>query len=108
MALDPAARALIDVMDAVFPRLDEAKDGDEARAAVAAAMAGMPASASDPIHHVENRTIAVDDGHIGVRVYRPTTDPAAPVVVFFHGGGWVLCDLDSHDNTCRRIANDSG
>jgi acetyl esterase len=108
MPLDPAARALIDVMNAVFPRLDEAKDGDEARASVAAAMAGMPVAEPDPIHHVEDRTIAVDGGQITVRVYRPTTDQGAPVVVFFHGGGWVLCDLDSHDGTCRRIANDSG
>lgn len=108
MALDPAAQALIDVMDAVFPRLDEAKDGDEARAAVAAAMAAMPVAEPDPILHVEDRAIAVDGGEIAVRVYRPTAEPNAPVVVFFHGGGWVLCDLDSHDSTCRRIANDSG
>lgn len=108
MALDPAAKALIDVMDAVFPRLDEAKDGNEARVAVAAAMAGMPVAEPEPIHHVADHTIAVDGGEIAVRVYRPTANEAAPVVVFLHGGGWVLCDLDSHDGTCRRIANDSG
>ena len=95
-------------MDAVFPRLDDMADGADARRRVAEAMADMPASPAVPVHHVEDRTIPVDGGTIGIRIYRPSTAAAAPVVVFFHGGGWVLCDLDSHDATARRIANDSG
>jgi acetyl esterase len=108
MPLDPAARALIDAMDAVFPRLDDMPDGAEARRRVAEAMADMPVGESAPIHHVADHTIPVDGGEIAVRVYRPTAASDAPVVAFFHGGGWVLCDLDSHDATARRIANDSG
>ena len=108
MTLDPSARVLIDVMDNVFPRLDDMLDGDEARRRVAAAMLDLPMTAPEPIHHVEDRVIPVDGGEIAVRIYRPTADNAAPIVVFFHGGGWVLCDLDSHDATARRIANDSG
>jgi acetyl esterase len=40
-------------------------------------------------------------------VYRPEPigGPALPVVVFFHGGGWSICDLDTHDGTCRSLAN---
>jgi acetyl esterase len=38
------------------------------------------------------------------RLYRPSPDPR-PLLVFFHGGGWVLGDLDSHDRTCRRLAS---
>jgi acetyl esterase len=108
MTLDPAARALIDASAAVFPRLDSLPDGAEARRIVAEALKDMPLAAPQPVRHVEDRTVAVDGGEITVRVYRPTDAPAAPVVVFFHGGGWVLCDLESHDATARRIANDSG
>jgi acetyl esterase len=108
MTLDPAARALIDAMDAIFPRLDDYTDGDEARRKIAEAMVSMPVAAPAPVHQVYDVRIAVEGDEIALRVYRPTDAPAAPVVVFFHGGGWVLCDLDSHDATCRRIANDSG
>jgi acetyl esterase len=108
MPLDPAAKALIDAMEGVFPRLHEMADGAEARRRIAAAMEGAPVAPPDPIHSVADECIDVPGGRITVRVYRPTDHPAAPVVVFFHGGGWVLCDLDSHDATARRIANDSG
>ena len=109
MPLDPAARALIDAMEGVFPRLHEMTDGAEARARAAAALKDLPTAEPEPVAHVEDRTIGVDGGTITLRVYRPRPDdPAAPIVAFFHGGGWVLCDLESHDATARRIANDSG
>lgn len=108
MTLDPSARALIEVMENVFPRLDDMRDGDEARRRVAAAMVDMATAAPDPVHDVKDRMIAVDGGEIALRIYRPSAAASAPIVVFFHGGGWVLCDLDSHDATARRIANDSG
>jgi acetyl esterase len=48
-------------------------------------------------------------GTIPARHYRPATGGApAPLLVFFHGGGWVLGDLDSHDAACRLIARDAG
>jgi acetyl esterase len=49
-------------------------------------------------------------GSIPARVYTPTklrtTDGLAPCLVFFHGGGWVIGDLDSHDVVCRKLAHD--
>lgn len=45
---------------------------------------------------------------VPVRVYRPTLEPKLPVVVFFHGGGFVLGDLDTHDAMCRRLSRTSG
>ncbi|MEI6254557.1 MAG: alpha/beta hydrolase [Mycobacteriaceae bacterium] len=48
-------------------------------------------------------------GTIPARHYRPTaTGTPAPLLVFFHGGGWVLGDLDSHDSACRLISRDAG
>ena len=108
MPLDPSARALIDAMEGVFPRLHVMPDGAEARRQAAEALKDLPMATPEPVYHVEDHTIPVDGGEITVRVYRPTEAPAAPIVAFFHGGGWVLCDLESHDATARRIANMSG
>ena len=47
------------------------------------------------------------DGGPTLRVYRPTADETG-VLVFFHGGGWVIGDLESHDRACRRLAASSG
>lgn len=50
-------------------------------------------------------------GRIPLRLYRPigsTKETALPVLVYFHGGGWVIGDLDTHDTLCRELANGSG
>ena len=50
-------------------------------------------------------------GSIPVRLYRPlgsTEAEALPVLVYFHGGGWVIGDLDTHDSLCRELANGAG
>lgn len=48
------------------------------------------------------------DGRLPIRVYKPTLRPPAPLLVYFHGGGWVVGNLESHDAICRRLARDSG
>jgi acetyl esterase len=50
---------------------------------------------------------AVDCGGIAGRLYRPG-DGELGLLVYFHGGGWTICDLDTHDDMLRRLANDSG
>jgi acetyl esterase len=47
-------------------------------------------------------------GPIPVRVYRPAPQGELPVLVYFHGGGWAICSLETHDATCRQLANDAG
>lgn len=48
-------------------------------------------------------------GAIALRLYRPGPQGAAlPVLVYFHGGGWTIGDLDTHDVLCRQLANGSG
>src|SRR5690625_4278178 len=56
----------------------------------------------EAVAHVTDQQINPD---VKVRVYRPAGEGPFPVVVYFHGGGWVSGDLDMHDSTCRRIAN---
>jgi acetyl esterase len=53
---------------------------------------------------VDERELPAPRGSITLRLYRPS-DATLPLVMFFHGGGWVIGDLDTHDRLCRRIAN---
>ncbi|MBD2182043.1 alpha/beta hydrolase [Aerosakkonema funiforme] len=59
-----------------------------------------------PLYSVENREIPGIAGTIPVRIYTPQAvnkDTPFPILVFFHGGGWVLCDLNTHDPICRHL-----
>lgn len=58
-----------------------------------------------PLAHVDARSIPGPAGEIAARLYRPYggTDPR-PLAVYYHGGGWVVGDLDTHDGVCRFLA----
>jgi acetyl esterase len=106
--LDPTAKLLMDAMDEAFPRV-ETMTGAEARAHVKRMVASL-ATDPEPVARVENRSILGPDGAVPVRIYWPQERPEAPLpaLVYFHGGGWVICDLDTHDPTCRAITNSVG
>ena len=57
---------------------------------------------------VEERTVPGPAGDIPVRVYRPEGAGAFPALVYYHGGGWIIGDLDTHDPLCRHFANAAG
>lgn len=59
------------------------------------------------LHEVSEHRVAVEGGDIAVRVYYPGPG-TAPALLYFHGGGWVLGDLDHSDALCRILARDSG
>jgi acetyl esterase len=56
-----------------------------------------------PVGATEERVTAGAEGNLRARVYRPEGRGPFPTVVFFHGGGWVIGDLDTHDNIARSI-----
>ena len=78
---------------------------EEARAAIAN-FAAMQAGAPEPAR-VEDRNVPGPAGDIPVRVYASAGDNL-PVVMYFHGGGWVLGDIDSHDGTCKQLLAELG
>ena len=57
----------------------------------------------EPVSRIDNLTFPSDGEAIPVRIYRPAG--AAGTVLFIHGGGWVVGSLDTHDNSCRILAN---
>ncbi len=62
----------------------------------------------EPVAKVEQRTVNGAEGRILARVYTPAGTGPFPVLVYFHGGGWVLYNLDTYDASCRALANAAG
>jgi acetyl esterase len=67
-------------------------------------MAGKPR----PVSQIEDREIPGPDGKLLVRVYKPLGVGSFPTLMFFHGGGWVVGDLDTHDSLCRSFTSLAG
>ena len=57
---------------------------------------------------VTERTIAGPGGDLRLRIYRPQGEAPFPVLAFFHGSGFVLCSLDTHDGMCRNLCGGAG
>ena len=56
----------------------------------------------EPVHSIEEHELT---GGLRARIYRPGPDEGMPVLVYYHGGGWVVGSLDSHDGVVRFLAN---
>jgi acetyl esterase len=97
--IDPGAQAYVDAVNAAPPvwevTLEEARRGVDAETLEVFGPV-------DEVASVEDRGLA---GGLRVRVYRPEADGPLPALVYFHGGGWVVGSLDSHDPVCRRVAS---
>src|SRR5207302_3730804 len=106
MPLDPQAKAVLDQFASMGgPQLHEMSLA-QARELIL----GMVALAGEPesIARVENRTIPGPAGEIPVRIYTPEGTAPFPVIVYFHGGGWVVGSIADSDAFCRRFAQGTG
>jgi acetyl esterase len=105
MPLAAAARSMIAQLEAVgAPPLWE-MPLEQARAA-----GGLMGMMDDPpaVASVEDRVIPGPAGDLPVRIYTPDASGPRPVIAYFHGGGFVFCSIETHDGTCRRLANATG
>lgn len=101
--LDPASGAFLEAMRAGGAKPLDEQTVEEIRAGVAAASAQLAAPAAD-VHRVENRRIPGEASEVDIRIYTPRPIPAGeslPIVLQFHGGGFVAGDLDTHDSISR-------
>ena len=107
MPMHPQAQTVLDLMSEFGLVIDETTDPVAIRQAIEAfATAGR--AAAEPVAHIEDRTVPGPAGVVPVRVYRPGDEAALPVLLWFHGGGWTIGSLETHDNTCRSLANAVG
>ncbi|MBT8766116.1 alpha/beta hydrolase [Metapseudomonas boanensis] len=68
----------------------------------------MPPMPGERLFEVRNLKVAGAEGELDARLYRPEDSNTLPLLVFFHGGGFVIGNLDTHDNLCRSLARLSG
>ncbi|HKH52223.1 MAG TPA: alpha/beta hydrolase [Mycobacterium sp.] len=103
MILDPQIAELIGALDAGFPPV-HTMTGAEARAAIRSRF--VAPTAPEGVGEVRDVSVRGRAADIPVRIYRPASMPGpVPTVVYAHGGGFVFCDLDSHDGLCRSFTN---
>jgi cation diffusion facilitator CzcD-associated flavoprotein CzcO/acetyl esterase/lipase/NAD(P)-dependent dehydrogenase (short-subunit alcohol dehydrogenase family) len=106
--LDPTIKAILASPDAQNGPKMHLMTPDDARAHYK----GMVQQLEGPISvtcAVEAHQMPLNGRTLDFRLYRPNKEKApGPAMVFFHGGGWVIGDLDTHDNSCRVLANESG
>jgi len=64
--------------------------------------------AAEPVGKIDNVTIELSNGDIKGRIYKPAGDGPFPMILYIHGGGWVIADLDTYDSSARALTNGAG
>ena len=104
-------QAVLDKLGSLGGKPIESLSAEEARKqpspadAVMAILKQDNKDAAEPVSVVENFNIELSNGDIKGRVYKPEGDGPFPIILYIHGGGWVIADLDTYDSTPRALAN---
>lgn len=105
MPLDREARQLIEEIEREGASPYQSLTPEEARRTRRA----RPRPAREvELGSVEDRLIPGPGGVLPVRIYTPAREGPFPALVYFHGGGWVVGNVDSVDHVCRSLAHDAG
>jgi acetyl esterase len=102
--LDPVIAQIIPLLPLRDPETMTPQSARDALRALAAARAAVP---PPPVMSATDATVKGAAGPLAARVYR-VSDRTSPTVVFFHGGGWVAGDLETHDRQARLLAIETG
>ncbi|MFC2948048.1 alpha/beta hydrolase [Virgibacillus sediminis] len=107
MGYQPAVKKLLDQINSADGKPIQEMTVEENREGLAALYADLVGEPQE-VAKVENTNIpAHDGGKVGLRIYTPEGNGPFPVLVFYHGGGWVLGDLDVVDPIMRQITNET-
>jgi acetyl esterase len=105
--VDPHIAALLTVLAQSGMQPMHEGTAEAARTQFLALGAARSADQVVPVGAVEDTTVPGADGDLRARVYRPEGEGPFPTVAFFHGGGWVIGDLETHDQSVREICRTS-
>lgn len=109
---DAPMKAVLEELNALEPKPIETLSADDAREQPTPADAVMKllkkqgkSADPEPVAEVDNRKIPGPDGNIPVRIYTPEGKGLFPVIVYYHGGGWVIATNDTYDSSTRALSN---
>ena len=112
MPVDPAIQGLLSLLESLDrPAMAEGTAAEARRAFRTLTVDLRQPDAVVPVARVDDITIPGADHILSARVYRPhqeQPDAVVPTIAFFHGGGFVIGDLDTHDNQCRWVCREVG
>jgi acetyl esterase len=104
-SLDPQAAALIEELDSGIAPPSSTLSVDTGRRLLEELFSVVD---PEPVGETADVEIQGPNGPISLRIYAPDRDGPAPVLAFFHGGGWVRGSIDAYDGLCRRLTNRVG
>ncbi len=111
-ALVPEMQAVIDALaELEAPKITDltptnARQGSALTNAVLAVVTQQGKSPVEPVGNIAHRLIPGGAGQqLLLRIYQPTGPGPFPALVYFHGGGWVIANLDTYDPSCRALCN---
>jgi len=114
-AANPQMQAVLDELKSLDGKPIEMLDAAEARKQPTMADAAKSLikkqnkpNKPEPVAHIDNTTLNSQPKGIPVRIYTPMGDGPFPVVVYYHGGGFVIATLDTYDASCRALCNAAG
>ncbi len=109
MPLDPQIAGILALLEQMGAPSVASGTPEQARALFRASTVGLRDPASNAVvRSVEDSTIPGPVGDIPIRTYRPEVDGPTPTIAFFHGGGFVIGDIETHDDQARLLCRDVG
>jgi acetyl esterase len=106
MPIDPQAQRVLDATAALGLPPIEKMSPAEARESMRSRTAAL--GPFEEVARVQDHRVPVAGGEIVARAYTPAGKGPFPAYIYFHGGGWVIGDIETHDGICRSLANASG
>ena len=107
MPVDPEIAGVLQLLAAAGQPMHEMTPQQARESFAALVVGGRRPEHVIPVKSAEDLTVPGAAGDLPARVYRPEAAGPLPTVVLFHGGGWVIGDLETHDNTARAICRDA-
>ncbi len=108
---DPQMKAVLDELASLGGKPIAELSPEDARKqpspadAVSALMKKQDKKGPEPVGDVDNTSVTLGDHKVPVRIYTPKGDGPFPVILYIHGGGWVIADLDTYDASPRALCN---
>ena len=107
MPVDPQIQAILDLLEQSGAPSLSSGSAEQARAQFRFTTVDLRDPSTLPqVASTEDSTVEGTGGPIPIRIYRPETSTPVPTIVFFHGGGFVIGDIETHDDHSRLLCRD--
>lgn len=104
--LDPATVSFLDEFSKIFASIADLTIPEQRE--ILKEMFRVPKSQLEPMERIEDKVVRGRHGLINIRLFSPKNEGPLPVIIYFHGGGWVYGSIEQSEMICRKLANETG